>query len=174
MAFSNDATSLDDDFWDRKNLGGVNCSGLFTSYLTTSNVTVQKFGTSRGAVGPPWWWSWRFQTHPRRLDGRAAMMIMTVLPQIFKSSPGARTGVRPPNPTFNTSFEIVRPSPSLLEHPQALSGPNKRTVRGGGRGTWKLFTILDFYNWQNLGFFCVGRLKVTRCPKPNKIDSIPV
>ena len=62
-------------------------------------------------------------------------MIMTVLPQIFKSSPGARTGVRPPNPTFNTSFEIVRPSPSLLEHPQALSGPNKRTIRGGGRGT---------------------------------------
>ena len=53
VAFSNDATSLDDDFWDRKNLGGVNCSGLFTSYLTTSNVTVQKFGTSRGAVGPP-------------------------------------------------------------------------------------------------------------------------
>ena len=53
MAFSNDATSLDDDFWDRKNLGGVNCSGLFTSYVTTSNVTVQKFGTSRGAVGPP-------------------------------------------------------------------------------------------------------------------------
>ena len=80
------------------------------------------------------------------------MMIMTVLPQIFKSSPGARTGVRPPNPTFNTSFEIVRPSPSLLEHPQALSGPNKRTVRGGGRGTCSLrswiFTIdkiLDFF-----------------------------
>ena len=85
------------------------------------------------------WWLWRFCL------------------RFSSSSPGARTGPRSRNRTFNTSFGILRPSPSLLEHPQAISGPNKRTVGGGGRGTchawFQLGQILDFsyLHWDTFG-----------------------
>ena len=115
---------------------------------------------------------WGKALHPRAMIGfwsHPARSNLTVLPRTAQSwvsnlknvwySLGHRTGVRPPNPTFNTSFEIVRPSPSLLEHPQALSGPNKRTVRGGGRGTCQAW----FRDLSTFDFSVMKKFGARRC-----------
>ena len=46
------------------------------------------------------------------------------------------SGPRPPILGFHTTFGIVRPSPSILEHPQPLSRLNERAIRGGGNGLY--------------------------------------
>ena len=87
-------------------------------------------------------------------------------PKSSKYSPSARTGPRSRNPTFNTSFGILRPSPALLEHSQALPRSNKRTIRGGGNGTCHAW-FQDQSTFEKTNFFWrrppwvawVGKLK---------------
>ena len=55
--------------------------------------------------------------------------------QILDFSTFPNSGSRCPIWLFKVTFGILISSPSLLEHVQALSSSNKRTIRGGGRGT---------------------------------------
>ena len=56
------------------------------------------------------------------------------MPDFDPSSTDHNSGPRPPILGFHTTFGIVRPSPSILEHPQPLSRLNERAIRGGGNG----------------------------------------
>ena len=51
-------------------------------------------------------------------------------------STGPKTGSRCPIWLFKVTFGILISSPSLLEHFQTLSRSDKRTIRGGGNGTY--------------------------------------
>ena len=72
----------------------------------------------------------------------------------------SKTAPRRPILDFDTIFGNVRRSPSLKEHPQPLSRPNERAIRGDGNGFYPRM-ILRFFG-QKLSEIVYNRLQTGR------------
>ena len=131
-------------------------------------------------MGPIFWLrtlcpctGWR-KLVPRQF-GRVAPSPPTHLPphwagwkivQILDFSTFPKTSSRCPIWLFKVTFGFLISSPSLLEHFQALSRSNKRTMRGGGNGTCHAW-FQDQSTFEETNFFWrrppwvawVGKLK---------------
>ena len=87
-------------------------------------------------------------------DQVAKMQLFLTAKSLSKTAP------RWPILDFYTIFGNVRPSPSLLEHPQPFSRPNERAIRGGGNGFY-LRMISRFFG-QKLSEVDYNRLQTGR------------